>query len=221
MLWLSVASVVALAAFTACNSEPLAETTQVDVPSKGVEKTAGLSIIPAKELAQFTVKYATSVGVRGEVDTMAVAAARAEAVEELMDKFMPYLREQYDPTLKEFAAFTIAVDKEKGEVSIEEAGVYKPNEMDELELAILGATLSSAEDYIVETRAANVKHRKKEIVRLVCESGKAKGSKMDIDTSEVTLWNATSVGKKVVAFVERCLDGGGCVKVCRASATMQ
>lgn len=196
----------------ACSNDDLTEKSENASPVQDVQEgnTPGVQSLSSTELATFKAKF--SVKVRGGE----TAEAQNVAIEEVLNRFIPFLREKYDPALQEFSSFVLAVDKEKGEVSIEEASVLKPHAMTPMELAIAGSYFSDAERYA--TRMVDAEGEN--IYLLLCESGKYKGSKTTVD-ADIPWTKYIPEGKRVLEFVEQCIDGGGCVKVCRASISMQ
>lgn len=160
--------------------------------------------VPANELAQFTVTYASELRSESE------EKPNVEALAELNGKLFSYIEKQKKEKSIGCTVFSIVHNKEEKTFSVSELIMYDFEKIP----AEFAMAFAFADQGTLETLRAEV-----EKLTISCEGGNHDGESMAAERPTGP-GSAIKFAKKTAEFMSNCLDGGGCVKVCKAEFTL-
>ena len=194
--------------------EPISNSTPE--PSAVLQESGqqGVIHVSSAQLSALRVSY-SQLNTKGIIPNSHVT--RSEALSKLSAQLLEILPSYTDLKQGEFASIVVANDKDLQEVWIEEITIYQPKKMDPLALAFAMALVPKSASIDFSTITPNASGEQEKI-RVSCDGGKLDGGSVVVDRPRGK-WDAIKVGKKIADFISECIDGGGCVHVCKTSLT--
>ena len=168
----------------------------------------GVYHLSSSEIRSLSATY-TPQGARST--TNAPDIKRREAIAKVSQDLLTFLSKKVNSEQGEVAHCIITNDKITGKVWVEDITIYHPNEMNPLGLLFANSLMDRS-----DRSEADLIETKREKIRIDCEGGSNDGKQIIIDRPRGP-GDIISIGKKVGDFMSDCLDGGGCVRVCKTS----